>query len=108
VRAADVPESLRHFLCTGCYSGGEPNDPARLSVFLLGGFVLRARVEGLRQAWADVGPVLRRQHAGPCFAERVLEAADRARDRAERVHAISAITAAVRGREHPEPRDDGQ
>jgi hypothetical protein len=99
MRASEVPTVLRHYLEVGCYSGGEPDDPARLATFILAGHVLAGDVDGLARCWRDLGPVLRRQHES-CFAERVLAAVEGATSHRQRFHAVGAITRDVPCPEH--------
>jgi hypothetical protein len=77
-----IPPVLKHYLCVGCWSGEGSRDE-RFAVHKLAGAVLRGQVEGLRRAWADVGPFLKAAHSAPTFCEEML---------AGRLHRINTET----------------
>lgn len=74
-QASTVPPAWRRYLEHGDYRSG-PADPADLEVFTLAGAVLRGRLDGLRAAWAQHGPIITAEWSaaeGPPFAVDVLE-----------------------------------
>jgi hypothetical protein len=72
----ELTDAMRHFLAQGCWQEPPSTQEEKLSLFLLSGQVLRNNLDGLRRVWADLGPLLKAQHRGECFAEMALRVGD--------------------------------
>ena len=75
--APQIPAELEHYLRVGCWAAPVRDGRRSLDLFLLHGDVLRNRLAGLQQAWAEWSWAMKRApRDGEFFVEMALRVAD--------------------------------